>query len=131
MEEEEGGITPSPPVAPSGSPSEEGELSPEGNFVTVSADEMDAEGNVTEEEFASPEEDDGQRTGRVCDNNNAAHVTLRDALDNVRGSEGCLADACFPDTPSQRRRHPYHTSDTCISLQEVGDRQGRLGAQDV
>ncbi|XP_077315469.1 E3 ubiquitin ligase RNF157 isoform X5 [Lithobates pipiens] len=58
-EEEEEGITPSPPVAPSGSPSEEGELSPEGHFVTVSADEMDAEGNVTEEEFASPEEDDG------------------------------------------------------------------------
>ncbi|PIO31712.1 hypothetical protein AB205_0205730, partial [Aquarana catesbeiana] len=90
-EEEEEGITPSPPVAPSGSPSEEGELSPEGHFVTVSADEMDAEGNVTEEEFASPEEDDGQRTGRECDNNNAAHVTL-DALDNVRGSDGCLAD---------------------------------------
>ncbi|XP_069608172.1 E3 ubiquitin ligase RNF157 isoform X1 [Ranitomeya imitator] len=131
MEEEEGGITPSPPMAPSGSPSEEGELSPEGHFVTVSAEEMDAEGNVTEEEFASPEEDDGQRTGRECDNNNAAHVTLRDALDNVRGSEGCLADACYLGTPSQRRRHPYHSSDTCISLQEVGDRHGRLGAQDV
>ncbi|CAI9546027.1 unnamed protein product [Staurois parvus] len=94
-EEEEDGITPSPPVAASGSPSEEGELSPEGHFVTVSADEMDAEGNVTEEEFASPEEDDGQRTGRECDNNNAAHVTL-DALDNVRGSDGCLAVA-VPD----------------------------------
>ncbi|XP_077315466.1 E3 ubiquitin ligase RNF157 isoform X2 [Lithobates pipiens] len=129
-EEEEEGITPSPPVAPSGSPSEEGELSPEGHFVTVSADEMDAEGNVTEEEFASPEEDDGQRTGRECDNNNAAHVTL-DALDNVRGSDGCLADGCYPGVPAQKRRHPYHVSDTCISLQEVGDRQGRLGAQDV
>ncbi|XP_040185992.1 E3 ubiquitin ligase RNF157 isoform X2 [Rana temporaria] len=129
-EEEEEGITPSPPVAPSGSPSEEGELSPEGHFVTVSADEMDAEGNVTEEEFASPEEDDGQRTGRECDNNNAAHVTL-DALDNVRGSDGCLADGCYPGVPAQKRRHPYHASDTCISLQEVGDRQGRLGAQDV
>ncbi|XP_040185994.1 E3 ubiquitin ligase RNF157 isoform X4 [Rana temporaria] len=97
-EEEEEGITPSPPVAPSGSPSEEGELSPEGHFVTVSADEMDAEGNVTEEEFASPEEDD---------------------------------DGCYPGVPAQKRRHPYHASDTCISLQEVGDRQGRLGAQDV
>ncbi|XP_073462261.1 E3 ubiquitin ligase RNF157 isoform X2 [Aquarana catesbeiana] len=129
-EEEEEGITPSPPVAPSGSPSEEGELSPEGHFVTVSADEMDAEGNVTEEEFASPEEDDGQRTGRECDNNNAAHVTL-DALDNVRGSDGCLADGYYPGVPAQKRRHPYHVSDTCISLQEVGDRQGRLGAQDV
>lgn len=40
-------------------------------------------------------------------------------------------DGYYPGVPAQRRRHPYHVSDTCISLQEVGDRQGRLGAQDV
>lgn len=40
-------------------------------------------------------------------------------------------DGCYPGVPAQKRRHPYHVSDTCISLQEVGDRQGRLGAQDV
>ncbi|KAM8947105.1 E3 ubiquitin ligase RNF157 isoform 1-T1 [Pelodytes ibericus] len=135
MDEEEGDITPSPPAAPSGSPSEEGEISPaespEGPFVTVSGEEVDAEGNVTEEEFASPEEDDGQRTGRECDNNNAAQHTLRDALDNVRGSEGCLADVCYSGSPGKKTKHPYHASDTCISLQEVGDKQSRLGTLDV
>ncbi|KAG8446077.1 hypothetical protein GDO86_013813 [Hymenochirus boettgeri] len=130
--EEEGEITPSPPAAPSGSLSELSPAeSPEVHFVTVSAEEMDAEGNVTEEEFASPEEDDGQMTGRECDNNNAAGVSLRDVLDNVRGSDGCLADSCFTAIAGQQRRHPYHGSDHCISLQEATDKHFHLGTQEV
>uniref|UniRef100_A0A6I8R1Q1 E3 ubiquitin-protein ligase n=1 Tax=Xenopus tropicalis TaxID=8364 RepID=A0A6I8R1Q1_XENTR len=112
MEEEEGDITPSPPAAASGSPSMGGEVR-SGTILCMHR----------------PLEGLGQRTGRECDNNNAAGVTLRDVLDNVRGSEGCLADVCYTGVPGQPRRNPYHGSDNCISLQE--NKQSQLGTQEV
>ncbi|XP_065419488.1 E3 ubiquitin ligase RNF157 isoform X5 [Chrysemys picta bellii] len=96
--EEEGDMLPSPAAA-SGIPSE-GEStpveSPDRNFVSISAEERDAEGNdVMEEEDGSPTQEDGQRTGAFlgmeCDNNNDIDIASVKALDNKLCSE-----ACFP-----------------------------------
>ncbi|XP_028912702.1 E3 ubiquitin ligase RNF157 isoform X2 [Ornithorhynchus anatinus] len=89
------------PLAASGAPSEEGELtpveSPDVNFLGVRPEERDAEGNdVLEEEDASPTQEDGQRTGSFlsmeCDNNNA--IASEKGLDNKLGS-----DVCVPAVP--------------------------------
>uniref|UniRef100_K7F371 E3 ubiquitin-protein ligase n=1 Tax=Pelodiscus sinensis TaxID=13735 RepID=K7F371_PELSI len=96
--EEEGDMLPSPAAA-SGIPSE-GEStpveSPDTNFVSIPAEEQDAEGNdVLDEEAGSPTQEDGQRTGAFlgmeCDNNNDIDIVSVKALDNKLCSE-----ACFP-----------------------------------
>ncbi|XP_051850945.1 E3 ubiquitin ligase RNF157 isoform X1 [Antechinus flavipes] len=96
--EEEGDALPSP-LAPSGAPSEEGELmpveSPDTDFVGVPAEEQDAEGNdVLEEEDGSSTQEDGQRTcaflGMECDNNNDIDIAMVKTLDNKLCSEVCL-----------------------------------------
>ncbi|XP_062826697.1 E3 ubiquitin ligase RNF157 isoform X2 [Anolis carolinensis] len=96
-EEERGNIVPSPAAA-SGAPSEGDSTpveSPDANFVSLSAEERDAEGNdVMEEEDDSPTQEDGQRTGAYlgmeCDNNNDIGNASVKALDNKLCSEACL-----------------------------------------
>ncbi|KFQ29845.1 RING finger protein 157, partial [Mesitornis unicolor] len=93
-EEEEGGeMLPSPATASDGesTPVE----SPHVNFVSISAEERDAEGNdVLEDEDASPTQEDGPRTGAFlglrCDNNNDLGIAHVKALDNKLCSEACL-----------------------------------------
>ncbi|KAM3847093.1 E3 ubiquitin ligase RNF157 isoform 4-T6 [Vipera latastei] len=87
--EEDGDIAASPAVI-SEVPSEGDSTpveSPDGNFVSISAEERDAEGNdVMEEEDASPTQEDGQRTGAYlgmeCDNNNDIGNASVKVLDN-------------------------------------------------
>ncbi|KAF1650428.1 hypothetical protein FQA23_0012104, partial [Aptenodytes patagonicus] len=69
--------------------------SPDINFVSISAEERDAEGNdVLEDEDASPTQEDGPRTGAFlglrCDNNNDLGIAHVKALDNKLCSEACL-----------------------------------------
>ncbi|NWH77394.1 RN157 ligase, partial [Piaya cayana] len=96
-EEEEGNMLPSP-VAASVTASD-GEStpveSPDLNFVSMSAEEHDAEGNdMLEDEDASPMQEDGPRTGTFlglrCDNNNDLGIAHVKALDNKLCSEACL-----------------------------------------
>ncbi|NXA42977.1 RN157 ligase, partial [Eudromia elegans] len=95
--EEEGDMLPSPAAASAGT--SEGEStpveSPDLNFVSISAEERDAEGNdVLEDEDTSPTQDDGPRTGAFlglrCDNNNDVAIAHVRALDNKLCSEACL-----------------------------------------
>ncbi|NWW52971.1 RN157 ligase, partial [Pedionomus torquatus] len=96
-EEEEGDMLPSPAAA--SATASDGEStpveSPDINFVSISAEERDAEGNdVLEEEDASPTQEDGPRTGAFlglrCDNNNDLGIAHVKALDNKLCSEACL-----------------------------------------
>ncbi|NXF31747.1 RN157 ligase, partial [Nyctibius bracteatus] len=97
-EEEEGDMLPSPAAA--SATASDGEEStpvesPDINFVSISAEERDAEGNdVLEEEDASPTQEDGPRTGAFlglrCDNNNDLGIAHVKALDNKLCSEACL-----------------------------------------
>nr|XP_047920514.1 E3 ubiquitin ligase RNF157 [Anser cygnoides] len=93
--EEEGDTLPSPAAATAS----DGESTPVGsldiNFVSISAEEHDAEGNaVLEDEDASPTQDDGRRTGAFlglrCDNNNDLGIAHVKALDNKLCSEARL-----------------------------------------
>ncbi|NWR43284.1 RN157 ligase, partial [Regulus satrapa] len=96
-EEEEGDMLPSPAAA--SATASDGEStpveSPDLNFVSISAEERDAEGNdVLEDEDASPTQEDGPRTGAflglTCDNNNDMGIAHVKALDNKLCSEACL-----------------------------------------
>ncbi|XP_027547337.1 E3 ubiquitin ligase RNF157 isoform X1 [Neopelma chrysocephalum] len=96
-EEEEGDMLPSPAAA--SITASDGEStpveSPDANFVSISAEERDAEGNdVLEDEDASPTQEDGPRTGAFlglrCDNNNDMGIAHVKALDNKLCSEACL-----------------------------------------
>ncbi|NXW51625.1 RN157 ligase, partial [Nyctiprogne leucopyga] len=96
-EEEEGDMLPSPAAA--SVTASDGELtpveSPDINFVSISAEERDAEGNdVLEDEDTSPTQEDGPRTGAFlglrCDNNNDLGIAHVKALDNKLCSEACL-----------------------------------------
>ncbi|NWX21297.1 RN157 ligase, partial [Aegotheles bennettii] len=96
-EEEEGDMVPSPTAA--SATASDGEStpveSPDINFVSISAEERDAEGNdVLEDEDASPTQEDGPRTGPFlglrCDNNNDLGIAHVKALDNKLCSEACL-----------------------------------------
>ncbi|NXJ68273.1 RN157 ligase, partial [Rostratula benghalensis] len=96
-EEEEGDMLPSPAAA--SATASDGEStpveSPDINFISISAEERDAEGNdVLEEEDASPTQEDGPRTGAFlglrCDNNNDLGIAHVKALDNKLCSEACL-----------------------------------------
>ncbi|NXT74615.1 RN157 ligase, partial [Zapornia atra] len=96
-EEEEGDMFPSPAAA--SAMASDGESTPveslDINFVSISAEERDAEGNdVLEEEDASPTQEDGPRTGTFlglrCDNNNDLGIAHVKALDNKLCSEACL-----------------------------------------
>ncbi|XP_027510364.1 E3 ubiquitin ligase RNF157 isoform X2 [Corapipo altera] len=96
-EEEEGDMLPSPAAA--SVTASDGEStpveSPDANFVSISAEELDAEGNdVLEDEDASPTQEDGPRTGAFlglrCDNNNDMGIAHVKALDNKLCSEACL-----------------------------------------
>ncbi|XP_059684277.1 E3 ubiquitin ligase RNF157 [Gavia stellata] len=96
-EEEEGDMLPSPAAA--SATASDGEStpveSPDINFVSISAEEHDAEGNdVLEDEDASPTQEDGPRTGAFlglrCDNNNDLGIAHVKALDNKLCSEACL-----------------------------------------
>ncbi|XP_031362229.2 E3 ubiquitin ligase RNF157 isoform X1 [Lonchura striata] len=103
-EEEEGDMLPSPTAA--SATASDGEStpveSPDLNFVSISAEERDAEGNdVLEDEDASPTQEDGPRTGAFlglrCDNNNDTGIAHVKALDNKLCSEACLP-AAVPDS---------------------------------
>ncbi|XP_061233424.1 E3 ubiquitin ligase RNF157 isoform X4 [Neopsephotus bourkii] len=96
-EEEEGEMLPSP--AGASATASDGEStpveSPDINFVSISAEERDAEGNdVLEDEDVSPTQEDGPRTGAFlglsCDNNNDLGIAHVKALDNKLCSEACL-----------------------------------------
>ncbi|NWR66377.1 RN157 ligase, partial [Bucorvus abyssinicus] len=96
-EEEEGDMLPSPAAA--SATASDGEStpveSPDINFISISAEECDAEGNdVLEDEDASPTQEDGPRTGAFlglrCDNNNDLGIAHVKALDNKLCSEACL-----------------------------------------
>ncbi|XP_065549535.1 E3 ubiquitin ligase RNF157 isoform X2 [Lathamus discolor] len=115
-EEEEGEMLPSP--AGASATASDGEStpveSPDINFVSISAEERDAEGNdVLEDEDASPTQEDGPRTGAFlglsCDNNNDLGIAHVKALDNKLCSEACLpelprGDKCIGDpTPRVAR----------------------------
>ncbi|NWW29869.1 RN157 ligase, partial [Panurus biarmicus] len=100
-EEEEGDVIPSPTAA--SATASDGEStpveSPDLNFVSISAEERDAEGNdVLEDEDASPTQEDGPRTGAFlglrCDNNNDMGIAHVKALDNKLCSEACLPEGC-------------------------------------
>uniref|UniRef100_A0A8C4JKP0 E3 ubiquitin-protein ligase n=1 Tax=Dromaius novaehollandiae TaxID=8790 RepID=A0A8C4JKP0_DRONO len=102
--EEEGDMLPSPAEASTVASEEESTPveSPDINFVSISAEERDAEGNdVLEDEDASPTQEDGQRTGAFlglrCDNNNDVAIAHVKALDNKLCSEACLP-AAVPDS---------------------------------
>ncbi|XP_077780359.1 E3 ubiquitin ligase RNF157 isoform X2 [Podarcis muralis] len=134
--EEEGDMIPSPAVA-SGVPSEGDSTpveSPDENFVSMSAEERDAEGNdVMEEEAGSPTQEDGQRTGAYlgmeCDNNNDIGNASVKALDNKLCSEACLpgiqasADNLLNHSQTLRR----HFSASSINLEYDEDLQCMLG----
>ncbi|XP_044309739.1 E3 ubiquitin ligase RNF157 isoform X4 [Varanus komodoensis] len=134
--EEEGDMIPSPAVA-SGLPSEGDSTpveSPDANFVSISAEEQDAEGNdVMEEEDASPTQEDGQRTGAYlgmeCDNNNDIGNASVKALDNKLCSEACLpgiqTSADNSLNHSQTLRHHFSTCN--IDLEYDEDVQCMLG----
>ncbi|XP_061472269.1 E3 ubiquitin ligase RNF157 isoform X7 [Rhineura floridana] len=134
--EEEGDMVPSPAVA-SAVPSEGDSTpveSPDANFVSISAEERDAEGNdVMEEEAGSPMQEDGQRTGAYlgmeCDNNNDIGNASVKALDNELCSEACLpgiqTSADNPLNQSQTLRH--HFSASSINLECDEDMQFMLG----
>ncbi|XP_061866752.1 E3 ubiquitin ligase RNF157 isoform X2 [Colius striatus] len=103
-EEEEGDMLPSPAAA--SATASDGEStpveSPDLHFVSISAEECDAEGNdVLEDEDASPTQEDGLRTGAflglTCDNNNDLGIAHVKALDNKLCSEACLP-AAGPDS---------------------------------
>ncbi|KAM3847090.1 E3 ubiquitin ligase RNF157 isoform 1-T1 [Vipera latastei] len=104
--EEDGDIAASPAVI-SEVPSEGDSTpveSPDGNFVSISAEERDAEGNdVMEEEDASPTQEDGQRTGAYlgmeCDNNNDIGNASVKVLDNKVCSEARLPAAAPESCP--------------------------------
>ncbi|XP_072208068.1 E3 ubiquitin ligase RNF157 isoform X6 [Excalfactoria chinensis] len=102
--EEEGDMLPSPAAA--SATASDGEStpveSPDLNFVSISAEEHDAEGNdVLEDEDVSPTQEDGPRTGAFlglrCDNNNDLGIAHVKALDNKLCSEACLP-AAVPDS---------------------------------
>ncbi|XP_039246142.1 E3 ubiquitin ligase RNF157 isoform X2 [Pipra filicauda] len=106
-EEEEGDMLPSPAAA--SVTASDGEStpveSPDVNFVSISAEELDAEGNdVLEDEDASPTQEDGPRTGAFlglrCDNNNDMGIAHVKALDNKLCSEACLPGG---ETPGPTR----------------------------
>ncbi|XP_067164563.1 E3 ubiquitin ligase RNF157 isoform X2 [Apteryx mantelli] len=95
--EEEGDMLPSPAAASTVASEEESTPveSPDINFISISAEERDAEGNdVLEDEDSSPTQEDGQRTGAFlglrCDNNNDVAIARVKALDNKLCSEACL-----------------------------------------
>ncbi|XP_027729131.1 E3 ubiquitin ligase RNF157 isoform X1 [Vombatus ursinus] len=122
--EEEGDALPSP-LAASGAPSEEGELmpveSPDTDFVGVTAEEQDAEGNdVLEEEDGSPTQEDGQRTcaflGMECDNNNDIDIAVVKTLDNKLCSEVCLPGTWQVDNNaiSCRNSQCWHLSSSSL-----------------
>ncbi|XP_070595959.1 E3 ubiquitin ligase RNF157 isoform X4 [Erythrolamprus reginae] len=100
--EEDGDMAASPAVV-SEVPSEGDSTpveSPDGNFVSMSAEEQDAEGNdVVEEEDASPTQEDGQSTGMECDNNNDIGNTSVKVLDNKVCSEARLPAAAPESCP--------------------------------
>ncbi|XP_032607444.3 E3 ubiquitin ligase RNF157 isoform X1 [Taeniopygia guttata] len=105
-EEEEGDMLPSPTAA--SATASDGEStpveSPDLNFVSISAEERDAEGNdVLEDEDASPTQEDGPRTGAFlglrCDNNNDMGIAHVKALDNKLCSEACLPGDETPGHP--------------------------------
>ncbi|NXX23793.1 RN157 ligase, partial [Podargus strigoides] len=96
-EEEEGDMLPSPAAA--SATASDGESTPveslDINFISISAEERDAEGNdVLEDEDTSPTQEDGPRTGAFlglrCDNNNDLGIAHVKALDNKLCSEACL-----------------------------------------
>ncbi|XP_067164565.1 E3 ubiquitin ligase RNF157 isoform X4 [Apteryx mantelli] len=102
--EEEGDMLPSPAAASTVASEEESTPveSPDINFISISAEERDAEGNdVLEDEDSSPTQEDGQRTGAFlglrCDNNNDVAIARVKALDNKLCSEACLP-AAVPDS---------------------------------
>ncbi|XP_035197999.1 E3 ubiquitin ligase RNF157 isoform X1 [Oxyura jamaicensis] len=113
--EEEGDTLPSPAAATAS----DGESTPveslDINFVSISAEEHDAEGNaVLEDEDASPTQDDGRRTGAFlglrCDNNNDLGIAHVKALDNKLCSEARLPgpEAANTDVRLLRsRRRPW------------------------
>uniref|UniRef100_A0A8D0GQJ0 E3 ubiquitin-protein ligase n=1 Tax=Sphenodon punctatus TaxID=8508 RepID=A0A8D0GQJ0_SPHPU len=134
--EEEGDMLPSPAAA-SGVPSE-GEStpveSPDANFVSISAEERDVEGNdVMEEEDGSPTQE-GQRTGALlgmeCDNNNDIGIASVKALDNKLCSEACLPGVQASDDNAlaqmQGQRRPLSASS--INLEDDEDMQCMLGS---
>ncbi|XP_026523294.1 E3 ubiquitin ligase RNF157 [Notechis scutatus] len=133
--EEEGDMTASPAVV-SEVPSEGDSTpveSPDENFVSVSAEERDAEGNdVMEEEDASPTQEDGQRTGAYlgmeCDNNNDIGNASVKVLDNKVCSEARLPDlpTSADNSPNhgQMLRHPFSDN---VDLEFAGDMECVLG----
>ncbi|XP_075759730.1 E3 ubiquitin ligase RNF157 isoform X3 [Pelodiscus sinensis] len=134
--EEEGDMLPSPAAA-SGIPSE-GEStpveSPDTNFVSIPAEEQDAEGNdVLDEEAGSPTQEDGQRTGAFlgmeCDNNNDIDIVSVKALDNKLCSEACFPGIQGSDDNAltRRRAQRHHLSSSSISLEDKEDMQGVMG----
>ncbi|XP_067403696.1 E3 ubiquitin ligase RNF157 isoform X2 [Emydura macquarii macquarii] len=138
--EEEGDMLPSPAAA-SGIPSE-GEStpveSPDSNFVSIPAEERDAEGNdVMEEEDGSPTQEDGQRTGAFlgmeCDNNNDIGTASVKALDNKLCSEVCFPGIKGSDdndlTRGQVQR--YHLSSSSINMEDDDNMQCTMGALSV
>ncbi|XP_034264479.1 E3 ubiquitin ligase RNF157 isoform X2 [Pantherophis guttatus] len=116
--EEDGDMAASPAVV-SEVPSEGDSTpveSPDGNFVSISAEERDAEGNdVMEEEDVSPTQEDGQRTGAYlgmeCDNNNDIGNASVKVLDNKVCTEARLPDlsTSADNSPNhgQMLRHPF------------------------
>ncbi|NXE76001.1 RN157 ligase, partial [Cochlearius cochlearius] len=94
-EEEEGDMLPAAASATASDTESTPVESPDLNFVSISAEERDAEGNdVLEDEDASPTQEDGPRTGAFlglrCDNNNDLGIAHVKALDNKLCSEACL-----------------------------------------
>ncbi|NXX56683.1 RN157 ligase, partial [Scopus umbretta] len=94
-EEEEGDMLPAAASATASDAESTPVESPDINFVSISAEERDAEGNdVLEDEDASPTQEDGPRTGAFlglrCDNNNDLGIAHVKALDNKLCSEACL-----------------------------------------
>ncbi|XP_054831197.1 E3 ubiquitin ligase RNF157 [Eublepharis macularius] len=133
--EEEGDMIPSPAVA-SEIPSEEDSTpveSPDGNFVSISAEERDAEGNdVMEEEDGSPTQEDGQRTGAFlgmeCDNNNDIGNASVKALDNKLCSEACLpgVQTSIDNALNHSQTWRYHLSASSINQEHDEDMQCML-----
>ncbi|KAH0629520.1 hypothetical protein JD844_011629 [Phrynosoma platyrhinos] len=138
-EEEERDMVPSPAAA-SGVPSEGDSTpveSPDANFVSISAEERDAEGNdVMEEEDGSPTQEDvlaSQRTGAYlgmeCDNNNDIGNASVKALDNKLCSEACLpgiqpsADNSLNHSQTLRCHFPASS----INLEHEEDMQCMMG----
>ncbi|XP_013914926.1 PREDICTED: RING finger protein 157 isoform X3 [Thamnophis sirtalis] len=134
--EEDGDMAASPAVVsevPSEGDSTPVESSPDENFVSISAEERDVEGNdVREEEDASPTQEDGQRTGAYlgmeCDNNNDIGNASVKVLDNKVCSEARLPDlpTSADNSPnhSQMLRHPFSDN---ADLEFAEDMQHMLG----